>query len=131
MEQQFTQTKIARLFGCSPRTIRKRILQYGLDELTQYDSISDQDLDDSVAYLVFNFPTAGQKTMAGLLWSQGHRVQRGEFVIACFELTPGVYNKESRRILRRRQYRMTGPNSLWHIDGLHKLIRWRIVINGG
>ena len=26
---------------------------------------------------------------------------------------------------------MTGPNSLWHIDGLHKLIRWRIVIHGG
>ena len=24
-----------------------------------------------------------------------------------------------------------GPNSLWHIDGLHKLIRWRIVVHGG
>ena len=23
------------------------------------------------------------------------------------------------------------PNSLWHIDGHHKLIRWRIVIHGG
>ena len=22
------------------------------------------------------------------------------------------------------------PNSLWHIDGYHKLIRWRIVIHG-
>ena len=26
---------------------------------------------------------------------------------------------------------MRGPNSLWHIDGNHKLIRWRIVIHGG
>ena len=24
-----------------------------------------------------------------------------------------------------------GPNSLWHIDGNHKLIRWRMVIHGG
>lgn len=23
------------------------------------------------------------------------------------------------------------PNSLWHIDGYHKLIRWRLIIHGG
>ena len=26
---------------------------------------------------------------------------------------------------------MAGPNSLWHVDGYHKLIRWKIVIHGG
>lgn len=26
---------------------------------------------------------------------------------------------------------MEGPNSLWHIDGNHKLIKWRFVIHGG
>ena len=26
---------------------------------------------------------------------------------------------------------MPGPNSLWHIDGNHKLVRWRIVVHGG
>ena len=26
---------------------------------------------------------------------------------------------------------MRGPNSLWHIDGLHKFIRWHILIHGG
>ena len=26
---------------------------------------------------------------------------------------------------------MPYPNSLWHIDGYHKLIRWRILIHGG
>ncbi|CAL8238126.1 unnamed protein product, partial [Merluccius merluccius] len=31
----------------------------------------------------------------------------------------------------RRTYQVQGPNSLWHIDGNHKLIRWRIVIHGG
>lgn len=25
--------------------------------------------------------------------------------------------------LRRRSYRVAGPNSLWHLDGNHKLIR--------
>ena len=27
----------------------------------------------------------------------------------------------------RRVYSVQGPNSLWHIDGLHCLIRWRFV----
>ena len=26
---------------------------------------------------------------------------------------------------------MKPPNSLWHLDGYHKLIRWRLVIHGG
>ena len=33
--------------------------------------------------------------------------------------------------IRRRVYHVQGPNSLWHIDGHHKLIRWRIVTHGG
>jgi hypothetical protein len=31
----------------------------------------------------------------------------------------------------RRVYRVPWINSLWHIDGHHKLIRWKIVIHGG
>nr|XP_029132269.1 uncharacterized protein LOC114919795 [Labrus bergylta]XP_029132270.1 uncharacterized protein LOC114919795 [Labrus bergylta]XP_029132271.1 uncharacterized protein LOC114919795 [Labrus bergylta] len=34
-------------------------------------------------------------------------------------------------VTRRRQYSVPGPNSLWHIDGHHKLIRWRFVVHGG
>ena len=33
--------------------------------------------------------------------------------------------------IRRRVYHAEGPNSVWHIDGNHKLIRWRLVIHGG
>ncbi|XP_026076638.1 uncharacterized protein LOC113054983 isoform X2 [Carassius auratus] len=35
------------------------------------------------------------------------------------------------RTARRRRYSVPAPNSVWHIDGNHKLIRWRIVIHGG
>uniref|UniRef100_A0A1X7VRJ2 Integrase core domain-containing protein n=1 Tax=Amphimedon queenslandica TaxID=400682 RepID=A0A1X7VRJ2_AMPQE len=31
----------------------------------------------------------------------------------------------------RRTYSVPGPNSLWHIDGNHKLIKWKFVIHGG
>ncbi len=33
-------------------------------------------------------------------------------------------------VLQRRQYHVTSPNVLWHLDGYHKLIRWKVGING-
>ena len=31
----------------------------------------------------------------------------------------------------RRVYSVPGPNSLWHIDRPHALIRWHFVVHGG
>ena len=36
-----------------------------------------------------------------------------------------------RQSLHQRKYSVPMPNSLWHIDGFHKLIRWHIIIHGG
>ena len=33
--------------------------------------------------------------------------------------------------IQRRVYHSNGPNHTWHVDGNHKLIRWRLVIHGG
>ena len=33
-------------------------------------------------------------------------------------------------IISRRAYSVPGPNSLWHIDGHHSLVRWGFVIHG-
>ena len=33
--------------------------------------------------------------------------------------------------ITRRIYSVPGPNHLWHIDGNHKLIKYRLVIHGG
>ena len=30
----------------------------------------------------------------------------------------------------RRVYRVSWPNSLWHLDGHHSLIRWKLVVHG-
>ena len=34
-----------------------------------------------------------------------------------------------RHVVHRRVYSVAHPNALWHIDGQHKLIRWRFVIH--
>ncbi|KAJ6470051.1 hypothetical protein DFH06DRAFT_908900, partial [Mycena polygramma] len=35
-----------------------------------------------------------------------------------------------RRVVKRRDYKVSRPHALWHIDGHHKLILWGIVIHG-
>ena len=36
-----------------------------------------------------------------------------------------------RKVLHRRTYQVDSPNSLWHLDGYHKLVRWRLIVHGG
>ena len=33
--------------------------------------------------------------------------------------------------MHQHKYKVETPNSLWHVDGYHKLIRWCIVVHGG
>ena len=32
--------------------------------------------------------------------------------------------------IERRSYSVPGPNYLWHVDGNHKLIKYRLVVHG-
>ena len=66
MELQFSQVEIASLYGCSARTIRRRILSYNLQEMIEFSKISDVDLDELVAQFVNIFPCAGQKNPSWL-----------------------------------------------------------------
>lgn len=46
-------------------------------------------------------------------------------------MEPEQYDQRATETTQRRQYSVPFINSLWHIDGHHKLIRWKIVIHGG
>ena len=131
LQLDFTQVEIAKLCCCSPRTIRRRILQFGLDDLVMYDEIADDDIDCLTGHFVLSFPFAGHKTLEGHLKSQGHHIQRWSIRESILRVDPWGVEQRSKRVLHRRTYSVASPNSLWHIDGLHKLIRWRIVVHGG
>ena len=131
LEQEFTQVEIAQVLGCSTKTVRRRMVQFGLSHISEYDTISDKDLDALVGNFVSTFPTAGQKTLAGHLSSLGYRIQRVRIRESLYRVDPLGVEQRSRRLLHRRKYKVPGPNSLWHIDGNHKLVRWRVVIHGG
>ena len=75
------------------------------------------------------FPRAGEAVVKGHLESVGIHVQRAKIREVIWRVS-GHQGGPTPPICRRT-YSVPGPNSLWHIDGNHKLIHWRLVIHGG
>ncbi|XP_030219380.1 uncharacterized protein LOC115548716 isoform X2 [Gadus morhua] len=125
--------QIAAMFGVSKRTIRRRMKQNGLRKTDLYSAMSDEELDRIVSEIHRRHPNTGYKLMRGHLNARGVRVPISRLQESLRRVdAEGVYMRRLRlRVLRRRQYSVPGPNSLWHIDGHHKLIRiermWRDV----
>ena len=61
----------------------------------------------------------------------GLRIQRSRVRDSLMRIYPRGIETRFRQALHRRHYNVRMSNSLWHIDGYHKLIKWRIVIHGG
>ena len=93
--------------------------------------LTDSDLDAITREYVEMHPHSGSRSYAGYLRSQGLRVQRYRVKDSLFRVDPSAVHSRFRQALHRRRYSVCMPNSLWHIDGYHKLIKWRIVIHGG
>ena len=99
MELQFSQVEIASLYGCSARTIRRRILSYNLQEMIEFSKISDVDLDELIAQFVNAFPCAGQKTLAGYLQTLNYHIQRWKIRESMLRVDPYGVQQRMRRIL--------------------------------
>ena len=76
-------------------------------------------------------PNLGEKSIDGLSRAQGIIVQRHRIRDALHVVDPEGVEYRLRTVLRRRQYSVPSPNALWHVDGYHKLIRWKLVVHGG
>ena len=118
------------LCGVSKRTVERRLQLYHLST-QNYTVIEDHDLDEIVQAMSSAFPRCGEKMVAAMLHAQGLHVPR-ERVRACLRrVDPTGIQMRLRRVLTRRVYHVSSPNALWHFDGHHKLIRWRVVTHGG
>ena len=128
LSHSFTVTQISKMFGCHRRTIHRRIQQYQLTT-THFSNISDSALDDLVKGMCTLHRQLGEKLIEeGKLRSMGFRVQRQRIREAFHRVDPRGIEGRIRGVLHRRQY---SPNALWHIDGYHRLIRWRFVVHRG
>ena len=125
----FKVTDIAHILMISPRTIRRRIIQYDLEDAASYSDISDNDLDSISSNFVHHNPSSGLRSLEGILRSQGIRIQRQRVRESLMRVDLRMHPRFG-MLVRHRKYAVPFPKSLWHIDGHHKLIRWRIVTHG-
>ncbi|CAL8371774.1 unnamed protein product [Gadus morhua 'NCC'] len=97
-----------------------------------YSEMSDTQL-DALVLEIHRIHLCGYRMLRYHLQGRGHLVQIHRVRQSLKRVDPE--GTEQRALanptLHRRQYSVPGPNCMWHIDGNHKLIRWRFVIHGG
>jgi hypothetical protein len=131
------------LYHCHPRTIRRRLLEYGLSapgppvyiDEPQLDGsisrtynvgsssdlslLSDRDLDQLILNIYNQFPSFGRRMIDGYLLQLGERVPRRRIIESYLRVVgPSPHNFGPRRI-ERRVYSVPGPMALVHHDGQH------------
>ena len=89
-----------------------------------YSAIVDAQLDELVANATSRYPEWGIRMMKGHLASMGIRVQWSRVRESLLRVDPVGLMQRWTRTIKRREYRVRYPLSLWHIDGNHKLIRY-------
>ena len=109
----------------------RRLDEEGVSRHTRYTEISDADLDIVIEEIKRNHHNDGERLLIGHLAAQGIIVARACVRASIHRVDP--VNTALRRsvTVRRRVYHAAGPNAVWHVDGHHKLIRWRFVVHGG
>lgn len=112
----------------SKTTIWRRYRDAGIPMSSHYSNISDSELDTLVLEFQHRHPRSGQQ---GYLASIDVRVQRSRIRATVSRVDPLGSILRRRQPITRRKYSVPGPNSLWHVDGHHSLIRWGFVIHGG
>ncbi|XP_034067491.1 uncharacterized protein LOC117543372 isoform X1 [Gymnodraco acuticeps] len=124
---------IAQVFGVCERTICRRMTQNGIRVQDLLTLLDDNSLDETVTQILQHHPNSGYKMMVGYLNARGIRIQRQRVQESMRRVDPGGVLIRTLQLnpRRRRKYFVPAPNSLWHIDGNHKLIRWRFVVHGG
>ncbi|CAE6411338.1 unnamed protein product [Rhizoctonia solani] len=143
--------ELAPLLDCCPRTVRRRALEMGLVEPSHpvraveetetgelvevyrppaqhYSNMPDADLIRLVSDTLAMFPFFGNKMMDGYLKAMGYVLPRERIrnALKVVRGAPGIFGS---RPIHRVKYQVPGPNSLWHHDGQHGLVRFKLIIH--
>ena len=120
----FPVQRIASMLGVSASTVRRRMTDFGLSISDTYTCISDEDLCSAILDIKKNSPNSGYRFVWSHFKAGGIKVPIHRVRLLCHRMDPiGVVTRWM-AVVERRTYKVPGPNSLWHIDGNHKLIRY-------
>lgn len=129
---QFSWTRICYTLCVSRTTLWRRLKEVNFNfQQSRFSSISEDDLEQQVSGIKAQFTNCGERMVMGILRSRGIHVPRHRVRDFIRHIDPINTALRWRALHPRYQYDVPGPNALWHIDGLHKLIRWGFVVHGG
>ncbi|RXN21848.1 hypothetical protein ROHU_023732 [Labeo rohita] len=92
--------------------------------------VDDGELENVVRRLQCQYPNTGSEMMRALLVAEGLKVSRQRVREMLVRINPAAAARRWSSTVARRVYHVPYPNSLWHIDGNMRLIRWGFVIHG-
>lgn len=118
----------ASILGISRRTLYKLMREYHISR-TKFVSITDEELDHAVSEIKTEHPHVGEVMLNGHLRSRNIVVQRNRLRDSIRRVDSAGVESRRRRAIRRRIYTVPCPNFIWHVDGNHKLIRWKLVVH--
>lgn len=130
-EMKMTWTQCSEVLMVSRTTLWRRCQALGMTAIHNAPCISDNELDAVMQMLVRRYPNCGSVMMWGHLRGYGIGVSRRRVRESLLRVSPRLVELRTSTTVVRRRYNVASSNALWHIDGLHCLIRWRIVIHGG
>lgn len=97
---------------------------------TKFTTMSNEDLDSVVSEIITEHPQVGELMLNGHLRSRDIVVQRKRLREAVKRVNSGSVDSRRRTTISRRVYSVPCPNYIWHVDGNHKLKRWKMVVCG-
>ena len=123
---------ISEMLLVSRWTVRRRVVEYGLEETTGFSALTNDELDTYVRqFMEQHGSMVGCSMLSGYLRSLGLRIQRDRLRASIARVDPSNVRIRWAAVICRRSYSVPGPNSLWHLDGHHSLVNWGFVIHGG
>ncbi|CAL8392205.1 unnamed protein product [Arctogadus glacialis] len=128
--QGHTIAKTAEILGFSSSFLYKKSKLMGIPVRSMRPAIDDGELEQHVRQLQGQYPNSGNEIIRALLRTQGVFVTRSRVREMLTRVNPTAAARRWSRTVARRVYHVPYPNSLWHIDGNMRLIRWGFVTHG-
>ena len=123
-ELRFSWTQIAALFGVCRQTLYTVRSECGMvGDQHSFTSISDQELRDVVVSIKCNMPDIGYNMMRGILRSRGIHVSIPRIQQCISDVDP-INTAMRWAAPTSGRYGVPYPSYIWHVDGIHKLVRY-------
>jgi hypothetical protein len=127
-DRSISKIGLSKTLGIHRHTLGRSMSDAGISQ--SYTDLSNDNLDELLKVFKLQKPESGFRYALGFLRNHGIRIQQQRVLQSLRRVDPIGRILRERRTIRRREYHVARPNSLWHCDGHHKLIAWGIVIHG-